>query len=142
MSNIDSKKKEENVGSKISSAARKRRLRVRILSIIVGISGFILILATGLVFAGSNSLRFLLSDFGILPLPLVAIGLLIIAIGVGFIATGAGLWRFRKWAFALGIVLSLIDVVISVLARDFTSFPFIRGVIVLVALLGFRHDFS
>lgn len=141
MSDINSNRK-ETVQSKISPASRKRGLRDSLISIIVGVSGVILVSATLLYFAGADSLTFLISDFGILPLPHAADGLLVIGIGIGFVAVGAGLWRLRLWAFTIGIALSLIDVVISALAHDFTSFTFIRGVIVLVYLLRVRHDFT
>ena len=142
MSGDDSNRREIVVSKIISAIPRKRGLRDSLISIIVGVSGFILILAKALPTVGIHSLSFLVSDFGILHLPQLDIGLLVIAIGIGFIAVGAGLWRLRKWAFALGLILSLIDVVISVFAHDFTSFTFIRGVIVLVYLLRVRHDFS
>ena len=141
MSDTDLSRK-EIIESKISSVQHKRGLRDSIVSVIVSVSGFILVFAKVLPSIGIHSLSFLVSDFGIIPLPQLDLGLLVMAIGIGFIAVGSGLWQLKKWAFALGILLSLIDVVISVLARDFTSFTFIRGVIVLVYLLRIRNAFS
>jgi hypothetical protein len=140
MSNVDSNLNEKNLETNTRSASNRRTPRLSLFSIIIAISGSLLISAAILFTGGSHALVFLVPDFGILALPNGVTLLLVIANGVGFIATGVGLWFLKKWAFELGIVLSLIDVATNYFANDIGSFTFIRGAIILIYLVKTRRD--
>jgi uncharacterized membrane protein (DUF2068 family) len=140
MSSIDSNLNEKNFETNTRSASNRRPPRLSLFSIIIAISGSLLVLAAIPFTGGSHALVFLIPDFGILALPNAVTIMLVIANGVGFIVTGVGLWYLKKWAFELGIVLSLIDVATNYFANDISSFTFIRGAIVLIYLVRTRRD--
>gem|GEM_PF-4917273 len=129
-------KQTENLGEK-----RKRSIIVRVLAVIVIISGFVFMLTAGLFFAGSNALVFLVSDFGVLPLPIAITGLVVFGVGLILVGVGVGIWRLRIWGWILGLAVSFFLIVVSVLNLDFVSFSFIRGVIVVAYLLVIRDQF-
>ncbi len=127
----------ENLGEK-----RKHSIIVRILAVVVAISGFVFMLTASLFFAGSNALVFLVSDFGVLPLPIAITGLVVFGVGLILVGVGVGIWRLRLWGWILGLAVSSFLIAIAVLALDFTSFAFIRGVIVVAYLLAIRGYFQ
>lgn len=101
-----------------------------------------LLLAAGLILTKSSSLSFLLSGFRILGgIPRILAATLIIVFGLLLILVAVGIWYRRMWAFVLGLILSLAQILISMLGHDFTSFIFIRGLVVFVFLLTSRRYF-
>jgi hypothetical protein len=118
-----------------------RPWRVKWLAVVLYLFGGVLVLAGVLSYSSSKPLDFLLSGFGIFPVPQAVIGLVVISIGLINIGTGIGVWRLKNWGLALGLAVSLVQVAIGALANDFSSFIFIRGVIVLVLLLRTRDLF-
>jgi hypothetical protein len=137
---ISNETKFEQIGN--LNPKHKRPISITILSIIICISGVVFMAAVGVFFSGSDALLFLVSDFGVLPMPSVITGIMIILTGVILIAAGVGIWRLRLWGFALGLTVSFFLIAIALLAVDFTSFAFIRGVIVVVYLLAVRRNFN
>jgi hypothetical protein len=120
---------------------RKRSIIVRILAVVVAISGFVFMLTAILFFAGSTALVFLVADFGVLPLPYAVTGIVVFGVGLILMYVGVGIWRLRLWGWVLGLAVSVFLIAVSVLNLDFVSFSFIRGVIVTAYLLGIRDQF-
>jgi hypothetical protein len=108
---------------------------------LVGLGGLVLILAAVLALSGSTVLDFLIPGFGILPLPRVDTGLVIVTLGLVTLGVSVGLWRLKTWAFILGLLVSSVVIIISVLSTDFFSFELIRALILFVYLLRFRYYF-
>jgi hypothetical protein len=118
-----------------------RPWRVKWLAAVLYIFGGVLVVAGALSYLSSNPLGFLLSGFGVLPMPQAAIGMVAMSIGLLNIGTGVGVWRIQSWGLALGLAVSLVQLAIGALANDYTSFIFIRGLIVLFLLMRTRDLF-
>jgi hypothetical protein len=122
--------------------ARGRNKTIALTTIIVGISGAVLVLTGGLELAGNSTLGFLLSGLGFLnKLPDFTAGMSVIILGLALVWTAVGLWRLKMWALITGLTISLLQILISLSSHDFTSFIFIRGVIVFALLLRFQGYF-
>jgi len=80
--------------------------------------------------------------FAVLPMLHAITAIVIMIIGLVLICTGVGISRLRQWGWSLGPIVSIFLAAIAVLTLDFTSFEFIRGVIVVACLLAFRRYFS
>jgi hypothetical protein len=114
---------------------------IKILAAVVAISGVGEVLAAVLYIAGSRALVFLVSGFGDLGLSVPLAELVVVLFGLFTIGAAAGIWSLRPWGLALGLGVSLVAIVVGLLARDFASFIFIRGVIVFVVLVRIRKLF-
>jgi hypothetical protein len=123
------------------SAPTQRRF-VQILAAVVAISGVAELLAVALYVAGSPALVFLVSGLGSLGLSVPLTELVVVFLGLATIGAAAGIWRVQSWGLALGLGISVFAIVVGLLARDVTSFLFLRGVVVLVVLVRIRHLFS
>jgi hypothetical protein len=115
--------------------------KVVILAAIVGISGILEALVGALLTSGSITLAFLVSDFRSVGQAIGGFGPLVAGFGLVTIVASAGLWRGKPWAFALALVLSLVEIALGGVAHDFVSFTFIRGVVVLLYLVRVRDYF-
>ncbi len=116
--------------------------RVKFLAVVMGASGLILMLAAALyISAGPNVLAFLLDGFDVIPIPTVDIGIFVVILGAAMIPAAVGIWRLYRWAFVLGISISIVEILIGLLAGQYTSFEFIRGAVVMLWLNGTRHLF-
>jgi len=129
-------------GKKAKAHGRTRNKKIAVTSIIVGISGAVLVLTGGLALGSNSTFGFLLSGLGISSLlPSFAAGLAAITLGLALVWTAVGLWHLKMWALITGLTISLIQIVISASSHDFTSFIFIRGVIVFALLIRFQSYF-
>jgi hypothetical protein len=125
----------------VAPAAPGRVRFVKILAAVVAISGVVEVLAAALYIAGSHALVLLLSGFGDLGLALPLTELVVLLFGFATIGAAVGIWKLRRWGWALGPGVSLASIVVGLVARNLTSFIFLRGVIVLVVLVLTRDLF-
>jgi hypothetical protein len=125
----------------VAPAAPGRVRLVKILAAVVAISGVVEVLSAALYIAGSHALVFLLAGFGDLGLALPLTELVVLLFGFATMGAAVGLWKLRRWGWALGLGVSLASILVGLIARNLTSFIFIRGVVVLVALVMIRDLF-
>jgi hypothetical protein len=120
--------------------ARSRPLGVAILSILVGIYGFLVFLAGLLVLAGVAVSPYLgISQLG--GYTGVVLGLIVVVIGLIILGVAVALWRLRLWALVLAVIVTLIELAIYGLAHDFLSLGFILSLIVFVYLIAVSRHF-
>ena len=108
-----------------------RPLGVAILSVLVGLFGFLMILEGLLALIRDTRLGILGAGFGLSGLPVGAVGALTLVLGVIVLAAAVGLWRLHLWAFVLAIVVTFLVVVSSLLTGQ------ILGLILAVVILGY-----
>lgn len=122
----------------------RRPLGVAILSVLIGLYGFVVFLI-GLLIAVGSSLSSTLG--GATPLHSlgatgVLAGLIVLVIGLIILGLAVGLWHLRMWALVLTILFLIVVVVLDGLAGAFVSFGFIVGVILLIYLVAVSRHFS
>ena len=123
---------------------RSRPIGVAILSVLIGLYGFVVFLLGLLIVVGSTLLGSLGSTnlFGHLGVGDVTGGLIILVIGLIVLALAVGLWHLRMWALVLTILFLIVEMVLYGLASDFVSFGFIVAVILFIYLLAVSRHFS
>lgn len=120
--------------------ARSRPLGVAILSVLVGIYGFLVFLAGLLVLAGVAVSSYIgISQLG--GYGGVVLGLIVVVIGLIILGVAVALWRLRLWALVLALIVTFIELAIFGFAHDFLSLGFILSLIVFVYLLAVSRHF-
>ena len=120
--------------------ARSRPLGVAILSVLIGIYGFLVFLAGLLVVAGVAVSSYL----GIPTLggsSGIILGLIVIVIGLIILGVAVALWRLRLWALVLALIVTFIELAIYGLGHDFVSLGFILSLIIFVYLIAVSRHF-
>ena len=119
---------------------RSLPLGVAILSVLVGLYGFVLFVVGLLLFAkiGVSSLLGLPSTFGLAGYALAAVvtifGLIILGIAVA-------LWRLRLWALVLGLLFLLYEIVSYAYAGHYASLGFLLALVIFVYLIAVNRHF-
>lgn len=117
-----------------------RPLGVAILSVLVGIYGFIVFLGGLLVAAG-----FAVSDYlGVSHLASysgIVLGAIVAIVGLIILGVAVGLWHLRMWALVLALIVTFVVLVVYGLAGDFVSLGFILALVVFVYLLAVHRHF-
>jgi uncharacterized membrane protein len=124
-----------------------RPLGVSILSILIGIYGFLLFLG-GLLLAVLASATLSFASLGYLGLSATDLGIITAIIGLIVLAVAVGLWHLRMWALALAVIVLLLEIVSPIigLARGTLGTSSIVDLVIAVLLLAYllavRHHFS
>jgi hypothetical protein len=123
---------------------RSRPIGVAILSVLIGIYGFIVFLLGLLIVVGSTVLGSLgkTNLFGNFGVGDVTGGLILLIIGLIILGLAVGLWHLRMWALVLTILFLVVEMIIYGLASDFVSFGFIVAVLLFIYLLAVSRHFS
>ena len=126
-----------------TSAPPSRPLGVAILSVLIGLYGFIVFLLGLLIVVGSTLLgglgkTNLLGSFGVAD---VTGGAILLIIGLIILGLAVGLWHLRLWALVLTVIFLVVEMVLYGLAADFVSFGFIIAVLLFVYLLAVSRHF-
>lgn len=124
-----------------TAPTRSRPLGVAILSVLVGIYGFLLIVGGALVIAGAAALAYLGVPSGFAGLTGVTFGAIILIVGLIILGLALGLWHLRMWALVLTLLFVLFEIVSYGLAGAFVTFGFIFALILFVYLLAVRRHF-
>ena len=118
--------------------APSRPLGVAILSVLVGIYGFLVILGGLFVVIG-------VAVSPLVSLPIgsagIALGFIVLIIGLIILGVAVGLWRLRMWALVLALIVTFIELLIYGLADRFLTVGFILSLIVLVYLIAVHRHF-
>jgi len=123
-------------------APPSRPLGVAILAVLVGLYGFLLILAGVLVLAGVAVTHFLGVPTGFAGLGTVAIGLIVLIVGLIILGLALGLWHLRMWALVLTLLFVIFELISFGLAGAFVSFGFIVALILFIYLLAVHRHFQ
>ncbi len=116
-------------------------LGVAILSVLVGIYGFILFVLGLLLFgsvAVTQSYFHVPSTFGVTGLALAA---LVTIFGLVILGIGVALWRLRLWALVLGLLFLLWEIFSYAYAGAYATFGFVFAVIIFVYLIAVHRHF-
>lgn len=122
-------------------ARPSRPLGVAILSVLVGIYGFLLILGGALVIAGAAALSYFGVPSGFAGLGGVTFGAIILIVGLIILALAVGLWHLRMWALVLTLLFLIFELVSYGLVGAFVTFGFIFALILFVYLLAVHRHF-
>jgi hypothetical protein len=122
----------------------RRPIGVAILSVLIGIYGFVVFLiglqvAVGSSFSGTLGGGNLLHGFGFTG---VVAGLIILVIGLIILGLAVGLWHLRMWALVLTILVLIVEMAIYGLAGAFITFGFIVALLLFVYLVAVSRHFS
>jgi len=118
-----------------------RPLGVAILAVLIGIYGFLVILAGALVIAGATALKFFGVPSAFAGIGGVTLGAIVLVIGLIILGLAVGLWHLRMWALVLTILFLLFELVLYGLAGAFVSLGFILALILFVYLLAVHRHF-
>ncbi len=118
-----------------------RPLGVAILSVLVGIYGFLVFLAGLLLAVGVAVIAYLGAPSTIAGYSGVLVGVIVLIIGLIILGVAVGLWRLRMWALVLAIIFTFVELVVYGLAGAFVSLGFILSLIVFVYLLAVHRHF-
>jgi len=123
---------------------RSRPIGVAILSVLIGLYGFIVFLLGLLIVVGSSLLGSFggTNLFGHLGVSDLTGGLIVLVIGLVILALAVGLWHLRLWSLVLTILFLVVEMVLYGLASDFISFGFIVAVLLFIYLLAVSRHFS
>ena len=118
-----------------------RPLGVALLAVLIGLFGFLVLIAGVLVLVGVAAGAFLSvpAFFGTAGLTL---GVIVFIVGIILLAVAYGLWDLRMWALALAILVLILYLVVYALAGDFVSWGFIISLLLLVYLVAVSRHFS
>jgi len=113
---------------------------VAILSILVGIYGFILFVVGLLLFAkiAVSSYLGLPSTFGLAGYELAAI---VTIIGLIILGIGVALWRLRLWALVLGLLFLIWEMFTYAYAGHYVSLGFIFALVIFLYLIAVHRHF-
>jgi hypothetical protein len=119
-----------------------RPLGVAILSVLIGIYGFLVFLV-GLLVAAASSISSTLG--GALPYTfgttgLVA-GIIVAVIGLIILGLAVGLWHLRMWALVLTLLFLIFEMVTYGIAHAFLTFGFIVALLLFIYLLAVSRHF-
>jgi hypothetical protein len=118
-----------------------RPLGVAILAVLIGLLGFITLIAGILLLVGVAAGAFLAVP-GFFGYGGLTLGAIILVIGIILLAVATGLWDLRMWALALAILVLIFYLVIYALGGDFLSLGFIVSLILLLYLVAVSRHFS
>jgi len=119
-----------------------RPLGVAILAVLVGIYGFLLIVAGGLVLAGAAALRYFGVPSGFAGLGGITFGAIVLIVGLIILGLALGLWHLRMWALVLTLLFLIFELAVYGLAGEFVTFGFIVALILFVYLLAVHRHFQ
>lgn len=122
----------------------RRPLGVAILSVLIGIYGFLVFVIGLLIAVGSSVFSYLggANPLHILGVSGVVAGLIILVIGLIILGLAVGLWHLRMWALVLTVLFLILEIVLNALAGAYLSLGFIIAVILLIYLLAVSSHFS
>jgi hypothetical protein len=125
----------------VSATVSSRPLGVAILAVLMGIFGFLLLLAGILVLAGVTASIFLGTPtfFGAAG---ATAGLIFVIFGLIVLAVAYGLYDLRLWALALALLVLIVYLVLYALAGAFFSLGFLVSLFLTVYLLAVARHFS
>jgi hypothetical protein len=119
---------------------RSLPLGVAILSVLVGLYGFLLFVL-GLLLAAGHALHqsyLTVPVFGLSGYELAAavtiVGLIILGIGVA-------LWRLRLWALVLALLFLLYELAVYAYAREFETVGFVLALVIFLYLIAVNRHF-
>jgi hypothetical protein len=119
---------------------RSLPIGVAILSILIGIYGFLVFLTGLLLFVNIGIPTYLghPPTFGLAGLELAAI---VTIIGLIILGIGVALWRLRLWALVLALLFLLYEVIAYAYAGHYESIGFILALLLFVYLLAVNRHF-
>lgn len=119
---------------------RSRPLGVAILSVLVGIYGFLVFLFGLLVIVGIGVSNYLgVSHFA--GYSGYVLGVVVAVIGLVILGVAVGLWHLRTWALVLALIVTFFELVVNGIAGNFVSLGFILALIVFLYLLAVHRHF-
>jgi hypothetical protein len=119
---------------------RSLPLGVAVLSILVGLYGFVIFVVGLLLFAkiAVSSYLGVPSTFGLTGYELAA---LVAVVGLIILGIGVALWRLRLWALVLGLLFLLYELVTYALADHYASFGFVLALVIFLYLIAVNRHF-
>jgi hypothetical protein len=119
---------------------RSLPLGVAILSVLVGLYGFVVFVVGLLLFAkiAVSSYLGLPSTFGLTGYELAAI---VTIVGLIILGIGVALWRLRLWALVLGLLFLLFELVSYAYAGHYASLGFVLALVIFVYLIAVNRHF-
>jgi len=119
-----------------------RPLGVAILAVLVGIYGFLIIVAGALLVAGASAPALFGAPSSIAGLGGLTFGVIVLVIGLIILGLAVGLWHLRMWALVLTILFLLFELATYGLAGRFVSLGFIIALLLFIYLLAVHRHFD
>jgi hypothetical protein len=120
----------------------RRPLGVAILSVLMGVYGFLTFLGGLLLIVLSSYAGSALAPIHISGTPLAVTGLILLILGLVILGTAVGLWHLRMWALVLALLVLVVEMILYGLQGAFISFEFILALILFVYLIAVSRHFS
>ena len=121
---------------------RSLPLGVAVLSILVGLYGFLLFVVGLLLFVPSVDLgRYHVGLPATLSLTPHEFAALVTVLGLILIGIGVALWRLRLWALVLGLLFLIYLMVSYALVHDFESLGFVLSLVIFLYLVAVNRHF-
>lgn len=122
---------------------RRLPLGVAILSVLLGLYGFLVAIFGALIFVQvslSSAFDFFQppSSFGLTG---YALGAIVLIVGLIILGIAVALWRLRLWALVLALIFLFLEMVSYAVAQNFVSFGFILALVLFVYLLAVNRHF-
>lgn len=127
--------------STTTTTINTRPLGVAIIAVLIGILGFITLLAGILLLVGVAAGAYL-SVPAFLGYGGLTLGLIILVLGIILLAVATGLWDLRMWALALAILVLIFYLIVYALGGDYVSLGFILSLLLLIYLVAVSRHFS
>jgi hypothetical protein len=125
----------------VTTTTSTRPLGVAILAVLIGLFGFLVLLAGILVLVGVAAGAFFAVP-AFLGAAGLTLGLIVFIIGIVLLAVAYGLWDLRMWALVLAILVLILYVVGYALAGAFVSLGFLFSLVLLIYLVAVSRHFS
>lgn len=117
-----------------------RPIGVSILAILIGLVGFLFIVAGALLAAFGILVHISFPLFG-LTLGATAVGIITLIFGLITLGLAVGLWHQRMWALVLAIIVFLLNFVSDAVAGQWLSLGAIISIILVIYLIAVHRHF-
>lgn len=117
-----------------------RPIGVSILAVLIGIVGFLFVLAGALLAILGHGLGLNVPLFGLSPGVTVA-GIVLLILGLIVLGLALGLWHQRLWALVLAIILFALNFVGDAIQGAYFSFGAILSVLLVIYLIAVHRHF-
>jgi hypothetical protein len=134
------------VGSLPPLPPPSRPLGVAILAVLVGLFGFLLVVAAGLLLAdkiGTAALNsyYLGQPTSLGPLTAIELEAIVLVLGLIILGLAVGLYHLRLWALALSLLFLAFVLIVDGIAHEFLSLGFLLALVIFVYLIAVNGHF-
>jgi len=113
---------------------------VALLSILVGVYGFILFLLGLLLFVG-HTLNISFLSAPVLGLTGYTLDAAVTIVGLIILGIAVALWRLRLWALVLALLFLVYEMAVYAIAHQFLTFGFVLALVIFLYLIAVNRHF-